>query len=463
LISLRFDQLAETVGGSLLDAGVANRRFTGASIDSRSIKDGELFIALRGERADGHEYVAQAFANGAAGALVESRFEAPSEGFGSKAVVVVKRSHAAMLELARSYRTSCATKIVGITGSNGKTTTKEFANALMKAVEERSYKSPGNFNNLFGAPLALMAMPSDTKYAAIEMGISTKGEMKELAAVVQPDVFVVTNVGPSHLEFLGTTKEVARAKLEAVGEMPTDAPVVVNADDAILMEQAGRLGRSLATFGIDADADTGADKIEAWKFGSVVTIDGAEFNLPLPGRHQVYNLLAAYAACKAAGLGFSSLDTSKIRFDSAPMRGEIMKRNGISIVADCYNANPESVKAGLESFAAFAQGSRSIVILGDMLELGEQAERYHRKMGRQAASYDFDRIVAVGSFSKTVVEEATRHGFAFENTYCFATANECGDAINQIIKPGDVLFVKGSRGVALEKIIDQLGSAEENT
>ncbi|MFQ6008846.1 MAG: UDP-N-acetylmuramoyl-tripeptide--D-alanyl-D-alanine ligase, partial [Candidatus Zixiibacteriota bacterium] len=237
---MRFDKLAAITGGRLCNRAHATKVFTGVSIDSRTIRTGELFFAIRGHKHDGHNFIAQAVDNGAGGIVAEYT---PNIGdvSGKVPVVTVHNSHEAMITLAKKYRETSTARFVAITGSNGKTTTKELAVRLVKAVEDRVYGSPGNLNNLYGAPLALFVMPAETKVAIMEMGISTPGEMTRLAQIVQPEIALITNVGPSHLEFLHSVEEVAQAKLELVKALSQDIPVILNADDAVLMSEAKKI------------------------------------------------------------------------------------------------------------------------------------------------------------------------------------------------------------------------------
>ncbi|MGH8014846.1 MAG: UDP-N-acetylmuramoyl-tripeptide--D-alanyl-D-alanine ligase, partial [Candidatus Zixiibacteriota bacterium] len=327
-------------------------------------------------------------------------------------------------------------------------------------VEQTAYRSHGNLNNLFGAPLALLGMPQDTKVAAIEMGISTKGEMTRLAQIVGPDVAVITNIGPSHLEFLSTVEDVAHAKLEIVSASP-DRPLVINADDRLLIQEAKKVSTKIVTFGIDHNADFNPTLIEPTDTGSRVTIGSDSFSIDLFGRHPVYNLLAAYAACKTLGYDYSKIDCSTIRLTAATMRGELIEKNGMKIINDAYNANPESMNAGLEAFKATPVSGRRILILGDMLELGVRSEKFHRELGNSLVRYEFACAIVVGEWSRAVLESARQAGVSSGKLRSFKNSDEAAFGISEIIKPGDVVYVKGSRGVRLEKIIEKIGSGGE--
>lgn len=460
---MSFEDLAREVEGKLIPFGKAAAAFKGVGIDSRTITPGQLFIAIRGEINDGHKFIPQAVSRGASGVLADTKFGESQSASNKTNVVLVPDTHAAMIQLAKSYRQKTKAKIIGITGSNGKTTTKEFTFALLNAVEKKSYKSPGNLNNLYGAPLALFGMPQDTKAAVIEMGISTKGEMTRLTELVQPNVAVITNVGPSHLEFLSTVEDVAKAKLEMITASEKNTPLIINADNEILMNEAMEVCNNPVTFGIDKNADFKPESIEPTESGSKVTIDGHVFYVGLFGKHHVYNLLAAYAACRTLGYEFKNIDTSKIKLSPSSMRGEVIVKGGIRIINDAYNANPESVKAGLLGFKDTPATGRRILILGDMLELGERAEKFHRELGNSLSEYEFSLAIIVGEWSGAVIEGARQAGVAIDKLCSFKNSAEAAAGISELVRAGDVVYVKGSRGVELEKIIENIAfSGEEN-
>ncbi len=439
----------------------AARKFAGVSIDSRTVRKGQLFVAIRGPSDDGHSYIGAALKNGAAG--IVSRLEYPGlEGIPDNvAVVTVPDTHEAMLRLARDYRKLLPARFVAITGSNGKTTTKEFTHRLLQAASADCFRSPGNLNNLYGVPLAIFAIPLQTEVAVLELGISTMNEMPRLASLVEPDVIAVTNVGPSHLQFLDSVEAVAKAKLQLVQAAAADVPVILNADDKLLLREARKCRPDFVTFATDSEADFRPQSVQPEENGaSIVRIDGVSFRLTLPGRHQVSNLLAAYAIVKTLGYSLEGVDTMDIPLETPPMRGQVVHRDGITIFADCYNANPESVRAGLDAFFDWPGGGRRVLILGDMLELGDQAAHYHREIGRQLVEREFDLAVLVGPLSKHVMEEATRRGLPEGKFLHFADAASCARTVSGCVKDGDLVFVKASRGIGLEVVINAMPAGE---
>ncbi len=454
MIRLRFDRAASLVSGTLYNSYHADKTFTGVSIDSRTLNAGELFVAIRGERLDGHEYVNSAIEQGAAGVVSQFDFVGLENITGQVPVIGVRNSHQALIELAHAYREQLDCTFIAITGSNGKTTTKELAARLFDAVEPRTYRSAGNLNNLYGMPLAIMRMPSDTRVAVIEAGISQPGEMKKLAALARADMVVMTNIGHSHLEFLKSLDDVAREKMHLIDHAAAEAPVIANADDAILMKHLKNINRRLVTFGLN-DGEYRPDSISSAGLGSTeVVIEGQSFRLNLTGDHQVYNLLAAYAVVKTTGYNFDGIDTSGIGLSTAPLRGETVQAGGVTFVADCYNANPESMLAGLQTFFNLKTDQTRVLILGDMLELGKDQEKLHRQVGAALKDRAFDRALLVGRLAEVVAEGAVDAGVARGKLTCFAHVDDVLPS-DKMPAAGELVYVKGSRGIGLEKIIRQ--------
>ena len=460
MISLRFDQLVTITGGQLRTAEHRHRTFTGVSQDSRTVETGQLFFAIRGDRNDGHQFIDQAVSRGAAGIVSQTGFFVERPLPPHTAVLEVPDTHTAMLHLAGEYLLSLKAKRLGITGSNGKTTTKEFAFRLLSARDRDIYRSPGNFNNLFGIPLALFSMPTSTRLAVLEMGISTPGEMARLAALVRPHLLAVTNVGPTHLEFLGTVEAVAREKLQAMKYAEPDAALIVNADDPVLMAEARRVHDRPITFAVAAEADYRPDSIRPVDGATAVLIESHTFRLPLFGQYQVQNLLAAYAIARTVGCRFDDFDTESIELSTASMRGETIRAGEITFISDCYNANPESVKAGLASLAQVPSVGRKVVILGDMLELGEASPAYHREIGLALGACRFDLVIAVGPLSTNLRDGAGEAGVAAESLHHFSHARACAEAIKDLLQPGDLVYLKGSRGIGLETVLKQFPQEE---
>ncbi len=448
------------IGGTLNSQSLASSTFTGVSIDSRTLEKQELFVALEGEITDGHRFIDKAIRAGAAG-LITNREYAQLRSHPTIPSLSVDDTHVALIEMAKQYRQQSKAKIIGITGSNGKTTTKELTYQLLKAVDPTAYRNAGNLNNLYGLPLAMLRMPSDCAVAVLEMGISIPGEMTRLADIAKPDIAAITNVGPSHLEYLDNVDGVAEAKLEIINASDANIPLILNADDETLMSHAQKKSLSHVTFAIDNDADYRPSNVATDSPGrTLVTIEKSEFRLPMFGRYQVYNLLAAYALVREAGYDLSSVDTKAIEFTTAPMRGEIIDLSGISVIADCYNANPESVMGALESLSKIKPDGKLFIVLGDMLELGSDGPFFHQEIGKRLARLKFERALLIGPLSVETARAAIEAGVDTSKLIHFDNSDDARTYLPGCVSASDVVFVKGSRGVSLEKIIDALRSHE---
>jgi UDP-N-acetylmuramoyl-tripeptide--D-alanyl-D-alanine ligase len=461
MISMRFEEIAATISGTLFNTSTASSSCHGVSIDSRTIKKGELFFAIRGERVDGHDYIDMAIRQGASGIVVERTWSLKEHISGKVAVISVENTHAAIIALAKHWLAMVAPHVIGITGSNGKTTTKEYTVAIARAVEPHTYGSPGNLNNLYGIPLALLRMPRNTKIAVLEMGISRPDEMKQLTDIVKPDVAVITNVGATHLEFLGSVSNVAHEKAQLILGAKTGAHAIVNADDHILMDAVRKLNRPLTTFGFTANADLKVESSEPTDDTQTqIVVEGCEFTLTISGRHQIYNLLAAFGAIRALGYDLKGKKTASIALTTAPMRGQRFIKQGIKFVADCYNANPDSVHAALLAFDDNEPG-RHIVILGDMLELGALAVDYHRELGRHLAKTKFELAMLVGPLSLHTRDAAIEEGAPAHCIQHFSTAAQCAERVRTTVTAGDIVLIKGSRGIGLEAVLNIFNGSTE--
>lgn len=461
MIKLSYDRLATVCDGRLNDLKYSDSIFSGVSIDSRTIEKNQLFIAIKGENKDGHKFISNAIQSGASGIMAEPLPKSVLDTL-DVAVVEVEDSYKAMLTLALEYRNTLNSKFIAITGSNGKTTTKELIAQLISSVEIKTYRSPGNYNNLYGVPLSLFSIDADTKVAVVELGISTAHEMPQLTKLVKPDLIIITNVGASHLEFLNSIEQVAQAKLELVRNSSPDTPLLINGDDKQLIEETKKIRSDYKTFALYSKADFMVDKIEFTETGfTKVTIDGFKFNLPLLGRHQVANLLASYAGFKILSYDFKEINTESITLSTAPMRGQIENVKGVTFYLDCYNANPSSMRAGLKAFFDIPTENRKIIVLGDMLELGAKSENYHREIGQLLTEYNFNCLIAIGPMSHFISDEFD-YSEEDREIYYFESVSDAIDTFLEIIKPSDFVYLKASRGIALEQLYKTFISEVEN-
>jgi len=424
----------------------------GCSIDSRTIRAGELFFAVKGERFDGHDFVSAALDNGAAAAVVRQdqwhRYSWTTK------LLVVDDTLIALQTLATAVRKVWGKPLVGVTGSAGKTTTKE---AIAHVLSSRFcvLKSEGNFNNHFGLPLMLLKLEPEHEVAVIEMGMSHAGEIRALAKIAQPEIGVVTNVAPVHLEFFDSLAGIARAKYELIESLPASGTAVLNSDDEYVSQFGRDFRGRVVMYGTRATADVRAENIvtrgaEGSTF-DVVTSGGRErASLPLVGEHNILNALAGVAAGLALGLKLSDSVATLATLKPPDKRGQVVKLGNITVINDCYNSNPKALDAMIDALAVMPAGRR-IVVAGEMLELGPMGEEMHRSAGQRVAAKKIDVLVGVRGLAQAMVESAKESGARAEFV---ATPEEAGEWLARETRDGDVVLLKASRGVKLEKALE---------
>jgi UDP-N-acetylmuramoyl-tripeptide--D-alanyl-D-alanine ligase len=450
------EEAAAAVGGQV--TGDPGTVFSGAAIDSRAVHGGdigELFFAFAGEQTDGHRFVADAFARGAAAAMVQQPVAPPEDG----ALITVPDTFRALHDLTRHLRQRVPEKLVGITGSAGKTTTKELL-AAMLAARFQTARTPGNLNNLYGFPLSLLNVPDGTEWMVAEMGMSTPGELRQLSLLGRPDVALFTVVRPVHLEFFGTVQAIAEAKSELLAGVPADGLVVANADDPEVTRIARRQERKVVWYGFGDDAEVRASEVSpapAGEIGSRFVIhaggESVEVALPLHGLYNVGNCLAAAAAAHALGVDLPAIAESVAAVRPAAKRGVVHRLpGGITLIDDSYNSNPDAVERALEG-AALLPGTRRIAVLGDMLELGPEGPRFHRASGERAAGLGFSPVAGVGELSHELTAGAAGKG---AEAPWFPDAAAAAEWAAAEVREGDLVLVKGSRGVRLEAVVERL-------
>jgi UDP-N-acetylmuramoyl-tripeptide--D-alanyl-D-alanine ligase len=434
---------------------LAHAEIAGVSIDSRTVKHGELFVALRGGRFDGHDFVPDALRQGAWGALVER--PAPGALDGLRNVITVDDTLIALQELSRMHRGRFSLPVVGVTGSNGKTTTKEMLAAILRQ-RGPVLKNEGNLNNHIGVPLTLFRLRAEHRAAVIEMGISGLGEIALLARLAQPDVGVITNIGPAHLQFLGSTDTVARAKGELLQGMRPGGTAVLNADDRYFGTLRALFPGRVVSFGTGEQADVRATGIEQRQDGTEMTIRAAggttRVRLRTIGLHNVSNALAAAAAASVLGVPPDMVRSGLEEFRPVAMRSELRDVRGMRVLADCYNANPASVRAALEALSALG-GGRTVAVLGDMLELGDAAAEAHREAGRTTADLGIGALIAVGPLGRHVAEGARSAGMAADRVREAGTPSQAAVLLRGIARAGDTVLIKGSRGMKMETVLEE--------
>jgi len=440
------------LSGAKLEQGDGKRTVERISTDSRTIKKGELFVALRGENFDGHKFVGATAKGGAAGAIVDLKWKGkvPKK----FAIIRAQDSLLAYQNLAANYRKSLPIKVLAITGSNGKTSTKDFGASVL-GRKFRVTKTQGNFNNHVGLPRTILEATSQDEIAVWEIGMNHPGEVAPLAKIAAPNAAIITNVGVAHIEFMGTREAIAKEKgalAEAVG---AEGTVILNADDLFSTDIAGRTGARVIFAGTK-DGSIRAIDIQQSADGSEFTIlEGAHqcrAQLPVPGIHMVQNALLAVAAGRAFGL---SLEEAAAGLASAPLtkaRLQIKEINGVQFLDDSYNANPDSMKAALQTLVELDMDGKRIAVLGEMRELGEETKRGHEEVGEAAAAFGIDQLIGIGEMGAVIARAAENAGL--EKSQAVGSTSEAAELLLNIATPGDLVLIKGSRLARTENVIE---------
>ena len=459
--------VSAAVAGTIV-SGDPLTEFHGVSIDTRSISPGELFFAIRGERFDGADFADAAVVAGAAGIVVprdrSRRRTEPAREMQSAAgpvVIEVDDTTVALQRLARAVRRESGTKVVAITGSAGKTTTKEVA-AEFLASRYRVVRNRGNFNNHIGLPLSLMELRHRPEIAVVELGMNHAGEISTLVGIAEPEVRVWTNVGEAHVGFFRSVDAIADAKSEIFERAAPATLLVANADDERVARRARSFSGRLTTFGIDRDADVRAtavaDRGVDGTSAHVTTPRGAvDIRTPLIGRANLANVLAATAVALEFEVPLTAIAERAAQLRPSTHRGEVLRlQGGLTIIDDSYNANPTATKRAIDVLAA-ATASRRVAVLGEMLELGEYAPDLHADVGRAAAAAGIDVLIVVGGGpADALAAAAVAAGMAAGRVTRYATSDQAAEAVAALAAPGDVVLVKGSRGVKTERVVERL-------
>lgn len=448
-MELSLAQVEAATGARVLPAASAasldDARVRGWSIDSRTIMPGDLFFAIKGERFDGHAFVTDVLARGAAAAVVS---EAPGAAAGT--LLVVAGTLEALQRLAGWARRQWARPVIAVTGSAGKTSTKDIIAELL-SVRLRAGKTIGNLNNHFGLPLAILRIPDDAEVAVLELGMNHAGEIRHLASIAQPEIGVVTNVGYAHVEAFDSIEGVAAAKRELIESLPPDGVAVLNAEDPrVLAFRASHAGRTV-TYGFSRDADLRATGLDITPEGAAFTVCGVAFHTRLSGRHAVLNILAGLAVAKLFHIEPAELVETVARLVPGEMRGARTSWRQMTILNDSYNSNPEAARNMIDVLRR-EPAARRIAVLGEMLELGRLAESLHRDLGNYVANAGVDVLVGVRGVSRFMVDEAKRAGMT-RAAFFFENPEEAGAFLREFVRPGDAILFKGSRGTHVERAL----------
>lgn len=479
------------MAGAMLVAGRPDTLVTGVVIDSRQVTPGALFVALEGERTHGALFAAEAFDKGAAAVLVpdtQERLEpvlaaaaktapatvpetglaaAPATATGTApasvpgAVIAASDPLAALSELSRSYRETLEATVIGVTGSTGKTTTKDLIAAAL-APAKTVVASWLSLNNEIGVPLTLLCADDTTEVVVVEMAMRGGGQIAELARIAKPEIGVLTNVGVTHIELLGSEEAIADAKGELLAALPADGSAVVNGDDKWADRLISLTPAAVVRYGVGRANDLTATDVEISTAGLVAftATNGTgttRVSLPLYGRHNVYNALAALACARRLGVPLETAAGGLASARLSPMRLDVfMTADGVTVVNDCYNANPSSVQAALAVLAELPVKGRRIAVMGDMLELGERSDTEHRLLGERLVEAGVEVLITVGDAARVAGETALAHGLAKEAWTALEDAAAAADAARGLVRPGDTVLVKGSRAVGLERVVDAM-------
>jgi UDP-N-acetylmuramoyl-tripeptide--D-alanyl-D-alanine ligase len=461
-VILSLEEVLKSTRGKLLQ-GEGNAFFQGISTDSRTVTAGELFIALKGARFDGHHYALEALEKKAGGVLIEEDKvgDIRWNGYRPKAVIAVKDTLYALGNIALGWRRKYRTPVVALTGSNGKTTTKEMIAACLGTTFP-ILKTKGNLNNLIGLPLTLLTLSEKERVVVLEMGMNVPGEIRRLTEIAEPDVGLITNIQNVHLEGLGSLEKLKEEKGELFRKMRRDGTILVNQDDPRVVDLAKDYPGQKITFGIEHPSEVMAKEIrlmgaEGTSFTLILEGEVVEIQLRLLGRHFVPNALSAIATACLFGVEVKQIKEALGHFQSIPLRMEVVSlKGGKTLINDAYNANPFSMDLALETLVEAKGRGRAIAVLGDMLELGNFSKEAHEQLGEKVSKLSIDFLLTLGEEAPIVVASAIRHGLPMERAKVVESHSEAISILRQMIQTGDWILVKGSRRMAMEKIVEGL-------
>ena len=453
MIKRTLAEIAAMVKGQIHDS-VRDVIVVGVTNDTRKITDANLFVPLQGEKSNGHDHVLQAFEQGASASFWEHNQPNPPEG---AALIFVEDSLQALQQLAKAYLNELEAKVIGITGSNGKTTTKDMTASIL-GTKYRVHKTSGNYNNHIGLPLTVLSAPENTEMLILEMGMSSRGEISLLSRIGQPDAAIITNIGESHLLDLGSREGIADAKMEIVEGLKPEGVLIYNGDEPLLINRIGEVesrkisfGRSITNDYYPADIQPGQDEMNF-----TIEKEGMHsFQLPVLGTHNVLNSLAAIAVGREMGISYEEIARGLRELKLTNMRMEVsFGVNGEKIINDAYNASPTSMKAAIELVKGMTDATKKILVLGDMLELGPEEAEYHYKMG-ELITDEIDYVLAYGNLSVNLAEGA-KANLGPERVFHFEDKEKLVHKLKELTEPHALVLVKASRGMRLEEVVKAL-------
>ncbi|KFZ42998.1 UDP-N-acetylmuramoyl-tripeptide--D-alanyl-D-alanine ligase [Anoxybacillus flavithermus] len=444
------------IPGSMIDERYASVMIHGVSTDTRTIERESLYVPLKGATFNGHQFVKEAFEKGAAATLWSKHEPNPPT---DVPLIFVEDSLVALQQLAHAYRKQLRARVIGVTGSNGKTTTKDMIASLLGTVY-RVQKTEGNLNNHIGVPLTLLRLKEETEYAVVEMGMSGFGEIELLSTLAEPDIAVITNIGESHLQELGSREGIATAKFEIVKGLQREGLFIYHGDEPLLQTRVENANLPhVQTFGMELTNDHYPLDIRVQADGTTFKVNrwpDETFHMPLLGRHHVMNALAAIAVARFASVDVAHMKEGFLRLSVTKMRTEVIKRHdGVTIINDAYNASPTSMRAALELLGQLTGYRKKIAIVGDMLELGEQEIAFHEQIGAMIDPQKIDYVLTYGERAKAIAERASKR-FSKGHVRSYDDKTKLAADVQTMMEAGDVILLKASRGMKLEEIISLL-------
>ncbi|QWH17493.1 UDP-N-acetylmuramoyl-tripeptide--D-alanyl-D-alanine ligase [Bacillus mycoides] len=450
LIQLHLKKLEEVVDGEGLQESFHHLEMQGVCIDSKKIKEGNLFVPIIRVK-DGHDYVKEAIDNGAVASLWKKSYGTPPKGV---PIIFVDDTLFALQQLAQFYRNELGVKVIGITGSNGKTTVKDIIGGILSSTY-RVHKTKGNLNSQIGLPLTILEMKRDTEFLILEMGMSEKGQIRNLSQIAQPDVAIITMIGQSHLETLGSREEISKAKLEIIDGLKEEGLLLYNGDETLLSRKNNVLVLECKSFGEKDTNDLFPTNVQLDEYGVHFKLNDSkiQYDVPLHGKHNILNTIVGIAVGQFYNVPTEKIQDALRQINITHMRFQFLTtKTGFTIINDAWNASPSSMKAAIETLEKLNAYEKKIIVIGDMLELGKEAETYHREIGKMLNQENISYVFTYGEMAEIVAEEAKKT-YATGQVQSYNNKAKIAEEVLKIITKKDVVLLKGSRGMALEEIV----------
>ncbi|UYX54535.1 UDP-N-acetylmuramoyl-tripeptide--D-alanyl-D-alanine ligase [Bacillus thuringiensis] len=450
LIQLHLKKLEEVVDGEGLQESFHHLEMQGVCIDSKKIKEGNLFVPIIRVK-DGHDYVKEAIDNGAVASLWKKSYGTPPKGV---PIIFVDDTLFALQQLAQFYRNELGVKVIGITGSNGKTTVKDIIGGILSSTY-RVHKTKGNLNSQIGLPLTILEMKRDTEFLILEMGMSEKGQIRNLSQIAQPDVAIITMIGQSHLETIGSKEEISKAKLEIIDGLKEEGLLLYNGDETLLSRKNNVLVLECKSFGEKDTNDLFPTNVQLDEYGVHFKLNDSkiQYDVLLHGKHNILNTIVGIAVGQFYNVPTEKIQDALRQINITHMRFQFLTaKTGFTIINDAWNASPSSMKAAIETLEKLNAYEKKFIVIGDMLELGKEAETYHREIGKMLNQENISYVFTYGEMAEIVAEEAMKT-YATGQVQSYNNKAKIAEEVLKIITKKDVVLLKGSRGMALEEIV----------